>query len=99
METFFYTPEIAAAQNNAFYWLNINAPSDPNAQVILVYGYVQAYDTYVIVPLLQYGKPIANPPILKNFTDTPGAIASTLRITNLTGLALEGNSSNPRGFR
>ncbi|KAH9209051.1 FAD binding domain-containing protein [Leptodontidium sp. 2 PMI_412] len=98
-ETFFYTPETAAELNNAFYWLNINAPSDPYAQVILAYAYVQSFDKYVVASDLQYGKPIANPPILKNFTDTPRAIASTLRVTNLTGLTVEFNNSNPGGFR
>lgn len=79
--------------------MNINAPSDPYAAVILAYAYVQSIDTYVIASDLQYGKPVANPPILQNFTSVPGAIASTLRITNLTGLTDEFNNSNPGGYR
>lgn len=98
-ETFFYSNETSVALNNAFYWLNINAPTDNYAQVILAYAYVQSLDQYIIASDLQYGKPVANPPILKNFTEVPGSIASTLRITNLTGLTVEFNNSNPGGFR
>jgi FAD/FMN-containing dehydrogenase len=98
-ETFIYSNETAAAINNAFYWLGINAPSDPYAQVIIAYAYVQSADLYVIASDLQYSKPVANPPILQNFTAVPGAIADTLRITNLTDLTVEFNNSNPSGYR
>lgn len=98
-ETFLYDNVTSAGLDNAFYNMNINGPSDPYAAVILAYAYVQSIDTYVIASDLQYGKPVANPPILQNFTAVPGAIASTLRITNLTGLTVEFNNSNPGGFR
>jgi FAD/FMN-containing dehydrogenase len=98
-ETFIYSNETAAALNEAFYYIDINAPSDPYAQVILAYAYVQSIDTYIIASDLQYGKPVVNPPILQNFTAVPGSISSTLRITNLTGLTQEFNNSNPNGFR
>lgn len=98
-ETFIYDNETAAELNNAFYWLGINAPSDPYAQVILAYAYVQADDLYVIASDLQYGKPVADPPILQNFTAVPGAIQNTLGFTNLSALTVEFNNSNPSGFR
>ena len=98
-ETFIYNNETAAAINNAFYWLGINAPSDPYAQVILAYAYAQAEDLYVIASDLQYGKPVADPPILQNFTAVPGAIANTIGFTNLSALTVEFNNSNPGGFR
>jgi hypothetical protein len=98
-ETYIYDNATAAGLDNAFYNMNINAPSDPYAAVILAYAYVQSIDTYVIASDLQYSKPVVNPPILQNFTAVPGAIASTLRITNLTGLTVEFNNSNPGGFR
>lgn len=98
-ETYIYDTVTAASLNKAFYYMNINAPSDPYAAVILAYAYVQSLDTYIIASDLQYSKPIVNPPILQNFTGTPGAIATTMRITNLTGLTLEFNSSNPSGFQ
>lgn len=98
-ETFFYSNATATALNTAFQNLNINSPSDPYAQVILAYAYFQPYDLFVIASDLQYGKPVANPPIFSDFTAVPGAIASTLRITNLTGLVSEFAASNPDGFR
>lgn len=79
--------------------MNVNAPSDPYGAVILAYAYVQSLDLYFIASDLQYSKPVVDPPILRNFTAVPGAIASTLRITNLTALTLEFNSSNPSGYQ
>ncbi|KAJ5915831.1 hypothetical protein N7454_010972 [Penicillium verhagenii] len=98
-ETFIYTPETAAAINDAFYYLGVNAPSDPYAQVIIAYAYAQSVDTYIIASDLQYGKPVANPPILQNFTAVQGAIASTLRIVDQANLTIEFNNTNPGGFR
>ncbi|CZT03870.1 related to 6-HYDROXY-D-NICOTINE OXIDASE [Rhynchosporium agropyri] len=97
--TYLYSPETAAKMNNAFYWLNVNAPEDPYAQVILAYAYTASAGQYIIVPIMQHGKPVANPPSLKNFTEVPGAVADTLRIGNLTSMTLELNVSNPGGFR
>ena len=97
--TYIYTPATATALNSAFYYMNINAPSDPYAAVILAYAYVQSLGMFVIASDLQYGKPVVNPPILQNFTAVPGAIADTLSIVNLTDLTVEFNNSNPGGFR
>ena len=98
-QTFIYNNVTAAALNEAFYYIDENSLEDPFAQVILAYAYVQSIDTYIIASDLQYSKPIINPPILQNFTSVPGAVANTLRITNLTGLTQEFNASNPSGFR
>jgi len=98
-ETFIYNNETAAELNEAFYYMNINAPSDPFAQAILAYAYAQSLGLYIIASDLQYGKPVANPPILQNFTAVTGSVASTLRITNLTGLVEEFNNTNPGGYR
>lgn len=98
-ETFVYDPITSTALNNAFYWLGINAPSDPYAQVILAYAFIGYADLYIIASDLQYSKPVPYPPILQNFTTVPGAIASTLRITSLTDLTVEFNNSNPGGLR
>lgn len=98
-ETFIYTPETAAAINDAFYYLGVNAPSDPYAQVILAYAYAQSEGIYVIASDLQYGKPVANPPILQNFTAVQGAVLSTLRVVDLANLTIEFNNTNPGGFR
>jgi FAD/FMN-containing dehydrogenase len=98
-EIFLYSNGTAAALNEALYNININAPSNPYAQVILAYSYVQSIDGYIITSDLQNGKPVANPRILRNFTTVPGSVYNTLRITNLTGLTKKFHSANPRGFR
>ncbi|GJN85264.1 hypothetical protein PLIIFM63780_008828 [Purpureocillium lilacinum] len=98
-KTFLYTKETAAAVDNAFYYLGINGPSDPYAQTIVAYAYAQTQGVFVIATDLQYGKPVANPPIFQNFTSIPGAIADTMRITDLPGLTIEFNNTNPGGFR
>lgn len=98
-QAFLLTNETATAINNAFYHLAINSPQDPYAQIIIAYAYVQSQGVYVIASDLQYGKPTPNPAILNNFTSIKGPVADTLRVTNLTGLTLEFNSSNPGGFR
>ncbi|KFY02771.1 hypothetical protein O988_01920 [Pseudogymnoascus sp. VKM F-3808] len=99
-QTFLYTPESAAGLNDAFYWLAINGPADPFAQVILAYAYVQSADMYVISSDLQYGKPVENPPMLQNFTAVQGTVVSdTLRVASLSELTVELNNSNPGGFR
>lgn len=98
-ETYIYTPEVANSLNNAVYWLNINTPNDVYGQIILAYAYAQSLDTYVAVSDLQYGKPEPYPDILRNFTDTPGAVANTLNVTSLTDLTIQFNNSNPGGFR
>ncbi|OAQ70616.1 FAD binding domain-containing protein [Pochonia chlamydosporia 170] len=98
-QTFLLNKDTTAAVNNAFYNFAINSPQDPYAQIITAYAYAQTQNIYVIASDLQYGKPTPNPAILKNFTDIPGPIADTLRVTNLTGLTLEFNNTNPGGFR
>jgi hypothetical protein len=65
--TYFYSEETANALTQAVYWLNVNTPSDPFAQAILPFAYVQSLGTWVLAPEIQYGKPVANPPILSRF--------------------------------
>ncbi len=94
----FHFLDAEPAMHQAFEDFNINVPSDPYAGVILAYAYVQSRDFFAMVGDYQYGKPVENPPILKNFTAiTP--IQSTLRLTNLTDLTVEFNNSNPGGNR
>ena len=97
--TFLFDNSTASAINKAFTTFGVSSPQDPYAQVILAYAYAQSLGVYVAVTDLQYGKPTPYPPILKNFTDISGAVADTLRITDLPSLTVEFNSSNPDGFR
>lgn len=72
------------------------APSDPDAALITAVAYVQGQ--YIFSNDYEYAKPIANPPIFHEFTSIPN-ITSTNRITSLSDLARELNTSNPGGFR
>jgi hypothetical protein len=47
---------------------NNNASNDPCATLVLIYGYIPDSDNELIVSYLTYGKPMANPLILQNFT-------------------------------
>lgn len=98
-QTFLNTPETSKAINNAFESFAIKSPEDDYAQIITAYAYAQTLGVYVIASDLQYGKPIANPPIFQNFTAIPGAVADTLRIVDLPSLTQEFNATNPYGFR
>lgn len=97
--TYLESANTTTALNEAFESFNVNAPEDPYAALILAYAYVQELGLWIQALDLQYGKPVADPPIFDNFTAVPGAIESTLAITNLTSLTLAFNASNPGGFR
>ncbi|KAJ6786099.1 hypothetical protein PWT90_05987 [Aphanocladium album] len=98
-QTYINTPETSKAINKAFEDFSIKSPEDDYAQIITAYAYAQTQGMYVIASDLQYGKPIANPPILQNFTAIPGAIMDTLRVVDLPSLTQEFNATNPYGFR
>lgn len=73
-----------------------NAPSDPDAAVLLIFFYYNS--TFLSSTDIQYAKPMVNPPIFHEITAIE-SVASTMRITNLTGLVLEFEEANPSGFR
>lgn len=95
---YIFNEATATSMNQALSDLNINSASDPYGQVILAYAFAPSVG-YIIAADLQYGKPVANPPILQEFTDVPGAVASTLKIRSLVDLTVEFNASNPGGYR
>ena len=73
-----------------------NAPSDPDAAVLLIFFYYNS--TFLSSTDIQYARPMVNPPIFHGITAIE-SFASTMRITNLTGLVLEFEEANPSGFR
>lgn len=93
-----YTTDNMPALNAALYNFNINHYKDPFAAVIVAYVYIPAEGIFISSVDLEYGKPIADPPILSNFTSVP-SIETTARITNLTDLTLELNATQPAGSR
>lgn len=82
----------------AFHDFNINHYQDPQAAIILAYVYFVPYGTFLASVDLEYSLPIANPPILSNFTSIPNPVTSA-RITNLTDLTIELNATQPGGLR
>jgi hypothetical protein len=93
-----YLPDQAPAINAGLFNVNINHHKDPYAALIVAYAYLASDKAFFMSCDLEYGKPIANPPILDNFTSIPN-ISSTARITNLTDLTLELGETQPPGFR
>ena len=81
---------------SALYNFAVNAPTDPDAALIVAFAYVEG--EYVAVTDIEYAKPIIDPPIFREFTAIE-SITSTLRITSLSNLTEEFKTANPSGFR
>lgn len=98
-------PTVEKSLNDAFYWLTINGPSDLSAAAILAYVYVPYFPgSFYVASDLEYSQPIVEPLVFKNFSDIAKAnqqvlVSDSMRITNVTHLTYEFNSSNPSGFR
>ncbi|KAI7536095.1 hypothetical protein KC331_g11658 [Hortaea werneckii] len=75
-----------------------DAPSDPNAALIVAFTYAEQLGGYVIAADLEHAKPKDNPPIFDAFQNT-SYISDTTKIVSLPDLTLEFNSSNPGGLR
>lgn len=73
-----------------------NAPSDPDAALILSFFYYNG--TFLGFTDMEYAKPIVNPAIFHEFSAIE-SVASTMRITTLTNLTLEFEAENPFGYR
>lgn len=95
---FSYAADTFPALISAFHWFNINHPEDPNAAVILAFVWYPAYSAYLGSVDLEYALPIADSPILSNFTAIPD-LANSGRITNLTDLTIELAATQPPGSR
>jgi hypothetical protein len=95
---FAYTQDKMPGLIQAFHDFNINHYQDPQAAVILAYVYFAPFQSYLASVDLEYSLPMANPPILNNFTSIPN-VGSSARIINLTDLTIELNSTQPGGLR
>ena len=73
-----------------------NAPSDPDAALIVAFVYYEG--EYLANTDIEYAKPVVNPPIFNELMAVE-SLTSTMRITNLTDLVEELNVVNPSGFR
>lgn len=83
---------------NAFVDINSANAYDPYASLITTFGVSQAMGMVAIANNIEYTKEEAYPPIFKRLTDLP-SYSSSLRVTNLTDLAIEGISAQPAGSR
>jgi hypothetical protein len=81
---------------NAFVDYGNNAPSDPNAALILAYAYAQGQ--FLVIADLEYALPQPNPPIFSKFLSRP-YLSNTLAVQSLSNITLEFNASNPSGLR
>lgn len=84
--------------NDAFFNFADAAHEDPDAQAYLAFCWVKDYESYVIMSEVTYARAVEYPEVLKPFTDVP-AMSTTVRLRNMTDLALEMNATNPNGMR
>ncbi|KAI7220162.1 hypothetical protein KC333_g2543 [Hortaea werneckii] len=75
-----------------------DAPSDPDAALIVAFAFAEQLGGYLIAADLEYAKPKANPPIFDVFQNA-SYISDTTKVVSLPDLTLEFNSSNPGGLR
>ena len=80
----------------AFVDFGNNAPSDPNAALIIAYAYAEGQ--WIVAADLEYALPQPYPPIFSDFTSTP-YLQNTLAVQRLSNITLELNVSNPSGLR
>jgi len=80
----------------AFTEFGVNAPSDPNAALIVAYAYYEGQ--YLATADLEYAKPLADPAIFDDFKAVP-SLQDTTGIKTLADITIEFNQSNPSGLR
>lgn len=73
-----------------------NAPSDPNAALIVAYAYAQGQ--FLTVADLEYALPQLRPAIFEDFQDIPH-IMDTTAIRTLPNVTIMFNDTNPGGLR
>ncbi|KAI0382413.1 hypothetical protein F5Y04DRAFT_279702 [Hypomontagnella monticulosa] len=71
---------------------------DEFASLITTFAYSGAQKTRVVVNNMEYTKPVTNPPIFHALTSM-AELSNTQRITNMSNLANETDTNNPRGLR
>ncbi|ODQ70330.1 hypothetical protein LIPSTDRAFT_35416, partial [Lipomyces starkeyi NRRL Y-11557] len=82
----------------AFVKFGHDAPSDPNAALIVSFVYAQAQRQYLVVCSFEYAAPIENPPIFSSFLSIPN-VEDTTMIQSLSNITLEFNAFSPSGLR
>jgi FAD/FMN-containing dehydrogenase len=88
----------ATAINSAMVELASSPNYDPYASVMLNWIMYSPVAPPLILMNIEYTKPVVNPPVLQGFTNIT-SLASTLRTTNMTDLALEFLTTESKGGR
>jgi FAD binding domain/Berberine and berberine like len=83
---------------HAFAEYNANNPEDRNAHLILPFGYSRTLGTWLAIAFFDYAIPTPDPPIYDAFKKLP-ELVSTMRVTNVSDLALELNVGEEGGKR
>ena len=74
--------------------------SDPDAQIIAIFGWVWQLDAYVLITNLVYNKPVEYPKVFEDHKPLIGrSVYSSMKIREMTDVYREVNSMNEEGFR
>jgi len=84
---------------DAFVNYNLNVAADPNACIIIAYGYYSVIGQPIWISDIYHADPAGYPAILQNFTSIPGAFSSTIRLDSIANHTLEFAAQTPRGAR
>lgn len=91
-----YNNSTTSQQIPAMVNFNNHIADDPYASLITFWSYSSASGDTTVVNLLDYTKPVANPPPYEEILSISNT-SSTMRISNLTDLTLEASQAN--GFK
>lgn len=92
-----YPNDTTQQQIDALYKFTDDVNNDPYASAISIWQYTTVTDANIIIAAYDYTKPEPKPPIFDDFLAIPGNTSDSLRITNMTDLAIE--LEQAAGFR
>ncbi|KFY69248.1 hypothetical protein V498_10504 [Pseudogymnoascus sp. VKM F-4517 (FW-2822)] len=94
-----YTEEKLEIFIDALSYFGDRQAEDPDCAAIVSFIYYQAYGINLVNLNLESAKPVVNPALLKNFTDVPSPLKTTMRLTTLSNITDEMAAGTPAGFR
>ena len=97
--SFNYTPEVLDAQAKAFSSFMEPENFDDAADMGVALVFQNPGPVYAVGNSLFYVKPVANPPVYLPFTSIPNPIGTSLRLTNVSDLAIEAGGTLPPDTR
>lgn len=97
--SFNYTPEVLDAHAKAFSGFMNPENFDDAADMGVALVFQNPGPVYVVGNSLFYVKPVVNPPVYQPFTSIPNPIGTSLRLTNVSDLAIEAGGTLPPDTR